>query len=174
MEAAGCQTQHIVWPADHEPPLQFIRDKSLQLERLGIPGDSARLIPISVHPREIPEWTASDAKIREYILHRFPGLASPKAKTRRRFHNRACELCALIYLWFRCLLPAAEIAEELGLEVACVEQMAMNVRTHGYFEGTCGCNQRKSHTSNGGTTKKPTRKHTTNNRCPLTRAEMPA
>jgi hypothetical protein len=158
MEAAGCQTQHIVWPVDHEPPLQFVKSKSLQLENLGIPGASARTIPISVHLREIPGWTASDGKIREYILHRIPGLASPKAKTRRRFHNRACELCALIYLWFRCLLPAAEIAEELGLEVACVEQMAMNVRTHGYFEGKCGCKNWGMHNQYGPTKKASAKK----------------
>lgn len=49
------------------------------------------------------------------------------------------------HLLCACLLSMADFAKELELEEGQVVQMAMNMRMHGYFEGTCGCKKRRTH-----------------------------
>ncbi len=104
--------------------------------------------------REVPPWTQDDAKVREFILHRFPhafdriylrpGVRSGRTR-RHPVYKKAAELAAVIYYWFRLLLPAA-IAEELGLAEGHVIQRANDVREHGnkfFSPGSCDCNARR-------------------------------
>ena len=128
----GGEQQHIIIPADATPPLKHATGRGV---------DRGHAIPINVHFREIPPWTQSDEKVRVFVLHRFPKLTSKEKKHRRRSQHRASHTVALIYLWFRAMLPVAEIAELLGDEESHILQAAMDVRTHGFdgFVFTCKC-----------------------------------
>lgn len=133
--------QHICVPADTEPPTR-LRDGIFQCQKkFGIPvggSTNMRTIPISAHEREVPPWVLDDTKVREFILHRFPTLADGNKRVRKR----AGELAAVLYFWYRALLPPAVIAEELGIAAAKVVRIAHAARRHGdrLFSPTgCDC-----------------------------------
>lgn len=129
----GNQTQHLVIPRNSTPPLKRVTGYDMR---------TSHPIPISIHEREIPEELLNDAKVRELILHLHPGLKSEERKIRRRARHRASFSLSIIFLWFRCLLHASEIAAELDVSENRVMQAAMDIRTHGFFEGTCRCGNR--------------------------------
>jgi hypothetical protein len=126
----------------HESPLhqlssgQFLPPESAT----GIQG-GARVVPISVHEREVPEWTLSDEKIKAYVLHVCPNLNKKNPRSR----NRAALIVATAYLWFRTLLTAEEIAEELGCTSEQVVTRVGHIRKHGakLFGPGCNCQDRR-------------------------------
>jgi len=148
--------QHVIVPADSTPPLQRNYQAPIEIiNKFGI-QDGMRTVPISVHPREVPDWTLNDEKVCEFLKHRCPGAFRPAIHRKtnhcthytgagkryeRRAHRKVAELCAVIYLWYRALLTAEQIAAELGVESGHVILIATDAREHyPLFEaGACGC-----------------------------------
>lgn len=138
----GGDAQHVIVAKESTPPLAYVKDAPIQLERKYAIKDGASVVPINVHEREIPAWTASDENIRAYILHVCPHLNDSK-----RSRRRAAAIVATAYLWFRTMLSAEEIATELGLTAEQVINRAGHIRKHGarFFspEG-CDCRARRA------------------------------
>ena|SRR5690242_2843031 len=86
-----------------------------------------------------------DGSSRNRVLHVCPQLAKSK-----RSRRRAALIVATAYLWFRTLLSAESIAEELGCTVQQVMNRVAHIRKHGakLFSATgCDC-QRQKHLRN--------------------------
>ena len=85
----GGDQQHVIVPKGATPRLAHVKDALLQLERRHGTRDGARLIPINVHEREIPAWTLSDERLKEYVLHVCPNVnKSDRSRTARRSSSR--------------------------------------------------------------------------------------
>jgi hypothetical protein len=155
--------QHVIVPAASTPPLQRNYGTPIEVEKKYGIGDVMRTVPITVHPREVPDWTLNDEKVCEFLKHRCPGAFRPPIQRQtkrpthytgagkryeRRAHRKVAELCAVIYLWYRVLLTAEQIAAELGVESGHVIRIANDAREHYplFVAGECGCfNRGKRH-----------------------------
>ncbi len=60
--------------------------------------------------REVPEWTLSDARVREILLRSFP-----KLRKEEKQRSKAARWCRIIYLYYRMRLPRQIVAKELRI-----------------------------------------------------------
>jgi hypothetical protein len=144
--------QHVAVAKGQDPP-DRVRDGHFQCQKkFGIPAGGStymHAISVSAHEREVPEWTLDDSKVREFIAHRFPKLSRDglSKSSKKRVRARAGQLAAVLYLWYRALMPSEVIAEELGIDPAKVVRIAHTARHHGdllFSASGCDCQTRQS------------------------------
>jgi hypothetical protein len=141
----GSRQYQIISTNDPHPPTT--RSKTALTECTHKHGiDSGMTAPsVTIHERHIPEWTASDPKVCAFLKHRYPHAFQESSKVsiaqRKRARQCATELCAIIYLFFRLMLPVATISEDLGLTFEHVVHAARQAIDHypRFENGTCRC-----------------------------------
>ena len=139
--------QDVIIPKDSTPPLKNCREDVQLAEKYGVRWQSHHAIPLATHEREVPEWVYSDAKVEEFVRHRFPGAFRkvPSGAARRR----AGQLCGCLYMAFRLLLPYDVIGDQLGIGRERAECTAYHGKKHGdlYFAGQKCCRSKpRDHT----------------------------
>lgn len=147
------ERQDVVIPTNATPPPKNCREDVQLVERYGIPWQTHHAVPISVHERAVPdEWVYNDAMVREFLAHRFPGAFAPPSKrgserrdVQRRARRRAAQLCAVLYMAFRLMLPYETIGLELKIDPNRALRVASDGRRHGsdFFAGKRCCRSRR-------------------------------
>lgn len=141
----GRHKQDVIVPASDatfqqfafDPTFFFNTDRQLY-EKHGIRWQSFQKIPVGKHKRVVPEWTANDAKCREFLAHRWPGafknskeVQPSRRKWIRRARKRIAPYAFVLYHWFRRLDSAESIAELMGVTADVVIRIAGAIRKHG-------------------------------------------
>jgi hypothetical protein len=143
------KTQNVITEKGATPPMRNPTALSQCDKTYGLGFDTGmRSVPISAHPREVPDWSRSNENICAYIRHRcpsaFPSDYRRSMETQKRAHKKAAELASVLYLFFRAMLPAATIAEELKITADRVMMIAEDARRHYplFIAGKCRCKNR--------------------------------
>ncbi|MFZ0978726.1 MAG: hypothetical protein WAN23_04915 [Candidatus Acidiferrales bacterium] len=147
------ERQDVIIPTNATPPLKNCREDVQLAERYGIRWNTGHAVPIAVHERAVPDgWIYSDVMVREFLAHRFPGAFAPPSKRgserrdiQRRARRRAAQLCAVLYMAFRLMLPYETIGMELKIDPDRALRVASDGRAHGdlYFSGKKCCRNRR-------------------------------
>lgn len=138
-------------PEGTAPPLTLCQENSQLAARYGIEWNTCQAVKVIPHKREVPEWTQSDERLREFLQHRYLSAfrevgprtdpTSRKGIIRGHARRRAAELAVLLYMAFRPLWPYSQIAEEVHIDPAHAVKTADDARKHGnrYFAGERCC-----------------------------------
>ena len=139
--AGQTEKQVVVIPAGNESPMKNC-DVDMQLQaRHGITWNSCSALPIQISERICPPWVNNDEACRQYLMHLFPIAFRPDGgpvgvKRKERARIRVAKMAYVLYRFFRECATTEVIAEDSGIPVGHVLQVAGGIRNHGWLKGS--------------------------------------